>query len=98
MNEDHGEDDGNIDGGGGGGGMSGLASYLSDLRGRKAATAAAAAAEAVPIPAKVASPSATDNELQMVDTLFQAYRQMLDVPQRASRKSCTGVWDAVQRR
>ncbi|KAJ2640923.1 hypothetical protein GGF44_002353 [Coemansia sp. RSA 1694] len=34
----------------------------------------------------------------MVDTLFQAYRQMLDVPQRASRKSCTGVWDAVQRR
>ncbi|KAJ2741576.1 hypothetical protein GGI20_005098, partial [Coemansia sp. BCRC 34301] len=96
MSEDHDEDDGNIDDGGGGG-AAGLASYLSDLRGRKAATAAEAL-ESAPLPGKVASPSATDNEPHMIDMLLQAYRQMLDVPQKINRKFCTGVWDSVRRR
>ncbi|KAJ2042410.1 tRNA splicing endonuclease 54 [Coemansia sp. RSA 922] len=87
------EDDSNMDDGGGGE-VAGLTSYLNDSRGRKAA---AKAADAVPIPGKVASPSDTDNEPQMIDILLQAYHQMLDVPPRVSRKSCTGFWDAARR-
>ncbi|KAJ2889802.1 hypothetical protein IWW38_004490, partial [Coemansia aciculifera] len=94
MSGDHGEDDHNIDDGGGGG-MAGLASYLNDLRGQK--SSAKTATETTPLPGKVESPSATDNEPQMVDALLQAYRQMLGVPQRISRKSCSGVWDASRR-
>ncbi|KAJ2884650.1 hypothetical protein H4R27_001951 [Coemansia aciculifera] len=88
------EDDGNMDDGGGAGEITGLTSYLNDSRGRKAA---AKAADTVPIPGKVGSPSDTDNEPQMVGVLLRAYHQMLDVPPRVSRKSCTGVWDAARR-
>ncbi|KAJ2160404.1 hypothetical protein GGF46_002294 [Coemansia sp. RSA 552] len=64
----------------GGDGSADLALFMSE----------SSSAAAASIPGKVASPAATTDEDRLVCALRDAYRRMLSVPPRMSRKSCTG--------